>query len=142
MKALIVYFSRGGNTRKIAEAIAQELGCRASDVTKESPSVSGLDLLVVGSGNYGNNVGEKLQEFMNGLPQIGKGNAAVFATGGGPEPKAIGVMQEQLVKKGYTVTSSFKCRGQFLFFLNHGRPNEDDLKSARFFANELKERTD
>jgi len=50
MNFLVVYFSRGGKTRKVAEAIAQELGCEAVDAKKETPDVSGVELLIVGSG--------------------------------------------------------------------------------------------
>jgi flavodoxin I len=140
MKSLVVYFSRGGNTRKVAEAISQELGCRASNVMKGTPDVSGLDLLMVGSGNYGNNVGNGLQGFLNSLPQSNTGKAAVFATAGGPEPKCISVMQVALEEKGYKVISNFKCRGQTFFFLNRGHPNEDDLQNAKLFAGDLKKR--
>jgi flavodoxin len=140
MKALVVYYSRGGNTRKIAEAMAQELGCIAVDVMKETPDVSGLDLLIIGSGNYGDKVGDKLQQSLSDMPQIRGGKAAVFATAGGPDPKSLAVMQETLEKKGYEVLSSFKSRGQFLYFLNHGRPNSDDLTNASNFAGDLKKK--
>jgi flavodoxin len=36
MKSLVVYFSKDGKTRKVAEAIAQELNCEAIDVKKKS----------------------------------------------------------------------------------------------------------
>lgn len=140
MKSLVVYSSRSGNTRKVAEAIAQELGCRTSDIHKETPDISGLDLLLLGSGNYGDNVSNNLQDFLNNLQQSNNGKAAVFATAGGPDPKCISVMQEALEKKGYQVISSFKCRGQLLFLLNHGHPNEDDLKKAKAFASDLRKK--
>ena len=137
MNVLVVYFSRGGKTRKVAEAISQELGCEAVDVKKESPEVSGLDLLIVGSGTYGGIPGKELLEFLNNLPSSGKRDAVVFATSGGPDPKCISVMEEALETKDYNVISSFKCRGQFLFS-NRGHPDEEDLKNARAFASKLK----
>lgn len=140
MKTLVVYYSRGGSTRKIAEAMAQELKCKLVDVMKETPDVSDLDLLIIGSGNYGNNVGDKLQQFLSGMPQIKGGKAAVFATSGGPEPKSLMVMEEALEKKGYEVLASFKSRGQFLYFLNHGRPNSDDLKNVGIFVSDLRKK--
>jgi flavodoxin I len=89
MKFLVVYFSRGGKTRKVAEAISQELGCKAVDVEKETPDVSGVDLLLVGSGNYGGNTDDRLLGFLNDLKPSNGGIAAVFATAGGPDPKCI-----------------------------------------------------
>ena len=49
MNSVVIYYSRGGNTRKVAEAIAEELGCPAIDIMA-SPDVSNADLLVAGSG--------------------------------------------------------------------------------------------
>ncbi len=138
MNFLVVYFSRGGKTRKVADAIAQELGCEAVDVKKETPDVSGVELLVVGSGMYvRGKLHETLQGFLDSLPPNSNRKAAVFATAGGPDPKCIYRMEEALKTKGYEVISSFKCRGKFLFF-NRGHPNEDDLKSAKAFAGDLK----
>jgi len=137
MNFLVVYFSRGGKTRKVAEAIAQELGCKAVDLRKETPDVSGVELLIVGSGNYGGKPHETLQEFLSSLQPSNNGKAAVFATSGGPDPKGIPIMKTALEAKGYKVISSFDCRGKFLF-ANRGHPNEDDLKNAKAFARELK----
>jgi len=139
MKFLVVYFSRGGKTRKVAEAIAQELGCEAVDVKKETPDVSGVELLIVGSGQYVGKLHKTLQGFLDRLQPSSKSKAAVFATAGGPDPKCIYAMEEALETRGYKVISSFKCRGQFLFF-NRGHPTEDDLKNAKAFASDLKKK--
>jgi len=137
MESLVVYFSRGGKTRKVAEAIAQELGCKSVDINKETPALSGVDMLLVGSGNYVGKTDKKLLTFLNNLQPSSDKKAAVFATSGGPNPKVISVLQEALEAKGYKVVSGFKCRGQFLFS-NRGHPNEDDLKNAKAFAHDLK----
>ena len=139
MNFLVVYFSRGGKTRKVAEAIAQELGCEAVDVKKETPDVSGVELLIVGSGQYVGKLHKTLQGFLDRLQPSSKSKAAVFATAGGPDPKCIYAMEEALETKGCKVISSFKCRGQFLFF-NRGHPTEDDLKNAKAFASDLKKK--
>lgn len=121
----------------MAEAIAQELGCRSVDVAEETPDLSGVDMLLVGSGYYGGKTDDRLLTFLNNLQPSSDKKAAVFATAGGPDPKIIYVLQGALEAKGYKVVSSFKCRGQFLF-LNRGHPNEDDLRNAKTFARDLK----
>ena len=136
MESLVVYFSRGGKTRTVAEAIAQELGCKAIDIKKETPDPSGVDMLLVGSGNYGGKTDNKLLTFINNLQPNTAKQAAVFATSGGLAPKVISVLQEALEARGYKVGSSFKCRGKFLF-TNRGHPNEEDLKNAKAFAHDL-----
>lgn len=137
MTFLVVYFSRGGNTRKVAEAIAQELGCKSVDIKKETPDLSGVDMLLVGSGNYGGKTDDRLLTFLNNLQPCSDKKAAVFATSGGSDPKVIDVLQEALEEKGYKVVSSFDCRGKFLL-LNRGHPNKDDLKNAKALASDLK----
>ena len=137
MKSSVVYFSRSGKTRKVAEAVAKELGCKSVDITKETPDLSGVDMLLVGSGNYVGKTDPKLLTFLNNLQPSSDKKAAVFATSGGPDPKVISVLQKALEAKGFKVVSSFKCRGQFLFS-NRGHPNEDDLKNAKAFARDLK----
>ena len=137
MRFLVVYFSRGGKTRKVAEAIAQQLGCEAVDVEKETPDVAGVELLIVGSGQYPGKLHKTLQSFLDGLQPSNKNKAAVFATAGGPDPKVVYVLKGALEAKGYIVVSSFKCRGRFLFF-NWSHPNEEDLENAKAFANDLK----
>ena len=137
MESLVVYFSRGGKTRKVAEAIAQELGCKAVDITNETPDPAGVDMLVVGSGNYAGRTDKKLLNYVNNLPPSSDKKAAVFATAGGPDPNVISILQGALEAKGYQVVSSFKCRGKFLFS-NRGHPNQEDLKNAKAFARDLK----
>ncbi|MFA5363741.1 MAG: flavodoxin domain-containing protein [Candidatus Bathyarchaeia archaeon] len=137
MDFLVVYFSRGGKTKKVAEAITKELGCEAIDANKKTPDISGVDLLIVGSGNYGSKPGEPIQKFLENIQPTSNQKAAVFATTGGPDPKCVTIMKETLQTKGYTIVSSFYCPGKFLF-ANRGRPNADDLKNAQAFARELK----
>ena len=134
MKFMVIYYSRGGKTRKVAEAIAQQLGCAAVDL-KETPDVAGVDMLIVGSGAYPWFLNKKLKSFLNELQPSSKNKAAVFATAGGSDPKVV--FKGALEAKGYIVVSSFKCRGRFLFF-NWSHPNEEDLENAKTFANDLK----
>jgi flavodoxin len=137
MKSLVVYFSRGSNTAKVAGAIANELGCEAVDVAKVKPGVSGVDMLVVGSGTYGGMPGPSILEFLKGIPQVTGSRAAVFVTSAGPGPRSLPRIKGALEEKGYTVISSFDCRGKFML-ANRSHPDENDLDNARAFARELK----
>lgn len=133
---MVVYFSRGGKTRRIAEAIAEELGCEAIDAVEGKPDLSGTDMLVVGSGNYGGAPHRDFEGFIEGIPTGNGSRAAVFATSGGEEPKCIGIMEEKLGNRGYNTVSSFDCRGQFLL-VSRGHPDEEDVENARAFARDL-----
>ena len=137
MKFLVVYFSRGGKTRKVAEVIAKQLECEAVDIDKETPDVARVELLIVGSGQYLGKLHKTLQSFLDGLQLSSKNKAAVFATAGGPDPKVVYILKGALEARGYMVVSSFKCRGRFLFF-NWSHPNQEDLENAKAFASDLK----
>jgi len=137
MKSLVAYYSRGGKTAKVANAIAAELSCEAVDVMKGKPDVTGVDLLVVGSGTYGGMPGPSITEFLNAIPQATAGKGAIFVTSAGPGPKSLLRIKGALEEKGYAIVSSFDCRGQFML-VNRGHPDEKDLDNARAFAREIK----
>jgi flavodoxin len=137
MKPLVVYFSKGGKTGKVAESIAQELQCQTVNIAENTPDLFDVDLLIVGSGTYGGKPDKKLQEFLEGLKPVTGGKCAIFTTSGGPNPKSLAFMKEILEAKGYELVSTFDCRGQFLIG-NRGHPNEADLRDAKIFANNLK----
>ncbi|MDH7511266.1 MAG: flavodoxin family protein [Methanolinea sp.] len=131
----VIVFSRGGNTRKVADAIAAELGVPVQDTN--APLPDGARLVFPGSGGYGGKPGEPLMQF------IGSGNfsgrkAALSGTSGGPEgaKHMMAEMREALLGKGATVIGDFSCRGKFLF-TNRGHPNDEDLANARKFAREM-----
>ena len=64
-----------------------------------------MDLLVIGSGNYGGKPGKELQKFLENLQSPSNINIAFFATSGGPEPKCIEVMQKTVESKGFIILS-------------------------------------
>jgi flavodoxin I len=127
--------SRGGNTRKVAEVIAQELGVTAGDIMSPEPGDAGI--LFLGSGTYGGKPGEAMQKFIAAGDFSGK-KAALFGTSGGSGggEKMIAFMADALKQKGATILVSWHCPGQFLV-MNWGRPNKEDLDNARKFAREI-----
>jgi len=134
MKIAVVYYSLSGNTKKVANAIAEELGTAAQSV-KDELELEGVDLLFVGSDGYRGKPAKEIIRFLEDLEGIKE--AAVFGTyawGAG----AIEFMKKILEKKGVRVIDGWGCSGALLYFLqNRGRPNEKDLEKAREFANSV-----
>ncbi|MCQ8893010.1 MAG: flavodoxin, partial [Methanolinea sp.] len=122
----VIVFSRGGNTRKVAEAIAAELGVPVQDTN--APFPEGARLVFLGSGTYGGKPGEPMAKFIESGNFSGY-KVALFGTSGGPEgaKHMMGVMKDALLRKGATVIGEFSCPGKFLF-VNWGRPNAEDLE--------------
>jgi flavodoxin len=140
MKIALVYFSRGGNTRKIAEVMAEELGVMAVDVKKEQPDVSDVDLLVVGSGTYGSKPGKGMVAYLENLKPVAGKKAACFSScASGDASKTLQAMKGILSKKGYSNVDCFSCLGKWLMGLSRrGHPSDEELAQAREFAKKLK----
>jgi flavodoxin I len=136
MNVKLVYFSRGGNTRKVADVIAKELGITAVDVAKESPDVSKADLLIVGSGTEGGKAGKPMIAFLSNLAPVTGKQAACFATASGDSSKMIAAIKENLTSKGYKTVDSFSCFGK-MSIVKRGHPSEEELNKAKEFAKKL-----
>jgi flavodoxin len=70
MKTLVLFDSNLGNTKKIAETIAGELGNSAevkSIADFDKQQLNGIDFLIVGSPIIGWKPTEKMQGFLNGF---------------------------------------------------------------------------
>lgn len=137
MVSLVVYVSRGKNTRKVAEVIAKELGNEAVDVKKQQPDASTADLLVIGSGTYGGKPGKQLKAYLENLSTVNDKYAACFATGMWNPRPALTKMQEVLKVKGYKILEGFTCYGRWLF-IKRGHPTTEDLSKAQEFARQLR----
>lgn len=132
MDIKVVYHSQTGNTKKIADAIAEEAGIRAEKVS-DCKSVA-ADVLFIGDGIYAAKPNKATVEFIRKLDAGKVKKVAVFGTFGG-QKKAIELMQELLKKQGINVVEeSFGCRGKAWFFLNRAHPNVQDLLEAKEFT--------
>jgi flavodoxin len=136
MADIAVYVdSRGGNTRKVADAIAKELGVTVGNITTSPPDDA--TTLFLGSGTYGGRPGEGMMKFIGAGTFTGR-KVALFGTSAAPagSEKMIAVMADALTQKGAAVVGTWHCGGKFLV-LNWGRPSTQDLDNAKKFANEM-----
>jgi len=131
----VVYYSRTGNTKKVAEAIATELGVTAGDVAAKKGLAEDFFVLL-GSGCYGGEPGKELQEFIDRNDFKGR-QVALFGTSEGGKGDEVRVMEELLKPKGALIKGIFYCKGQS-GSLSVGHPSDDDLAQAREFAKEMK----
>jgi flavodoxin len=137
MNVALVYFSRGGNTRKIAETIAEELRINPIDVKKETPDVSSADLLIVGSGTYGSKPGKEMVDYLENLKPVKDKRAACFSSCAGDASKTLEAMKDILTRKGYIIVDCFSCFGKFAGLSKRGHPSDEELRQAKDFARKL-----
>lgn len=128
------YYTKTGNTKRLAEAIADELGVEALPISV--PVNAKVDILFLGNSYYAFNIDPEVSKFVSSLDRknVGKiinfGSAAMMKS----TYKKVRAVAE---KNGINVSDDeFHCKGEFKG-LNKGRPNEDDIKSAREFARKI-----
>jgi flavodoxin I len=132
----VVFYSISGNTRKVAEAIAAELGVKAEDVKAKEWLTPG-SFIFLGSGCYVGRPAKKLREFIARNDFKGR-QVALFGTSAGGGGDEVRIMEEMLKSAGALVRGSFHCRGRFFFFVSRGHPSDEELAKAQEFAKEMK----
>ena len=132
----VVYYSMCGNTKKVAEVIAAELGVKAENV-KAKQELTKDSFVFLGSGCYASRPGGKLREFIARNDFKGR-QVALFGTSGSGEGAEVKAMEELLKPTGAVIRGSFHCQGRAFFLLYRGHPSDEELANAREFANEMK----
>ena len=160
MKVLVTYMSQTGNTKKVAEAIFQEIrGKKEIKPMEEVSSLAGYDLAFVGSPLQASGMAGDAKNF---LDQHAKGkNVALFITHASPkeEPQLKGWLDNCVAAAaGAKLLGVFDCQGEMSqalsdFMVNSGdptlaewgkkrsetlgKPDAASLKKARTFAREI-----
>lgn len=110
MKALVIYDSVSGNTRKIAEAIAATIeGCQATAIAVEAAKPSDLSdvkLIIIGSSSHGLRPSPLIMKFIESIPDKGlEGiNVASFDT------RIVKENIKKLMQRLLAETSDFAAR--------------------------------
>ena len=130
MNIAVRYYSRGGNTKKIAEAIAKAVGVEAKTVSE--PLTEDVDILFLGSAPYAFDVDDEVKKFISGI-HVSVGKAVNFSTSAAVKSTRRYVGKLLAERQIPVAEEEFSCRGAFAM-LHKGRPNEDDQKAAADFA--------
>lgn len=144
MKVAIVYVSQHhGNTRKVAEAMAQAVGADLFDAVQAceaKASLSSYDVIGFGSGIYFGKHHESLLKFVLSLDLAGK-RVFAFSTSGIGSSRANRGLLDLLKQKGANILGDFACKGYDTFGpfklvggIAKGHPSEKDLERAREFV--------
>lgn len=131
----VIYFSRGGNTRKVAEIIADEIGVNAQDV-EEANIEKGKNFFFLGSGCYGGKPSPKILNFIQAHDFTGQ-KIALFGTSGSGQGKELESMEKALLENDAKIVGKYSCKGKTFVFINRKHPNKEDLDLARRFARNL-----
>ena len=130
MKIAVRYYTRSGNTKKLAQAIAEAVSVQAMDISASLDEK--VDILFLGCSYYAFDVDPAVKDFIvNNKDKIGR----IVCFGTSAMMKSM-IKPVKKVAKTVNVTvddKDFHCRGQF-GKIHKGRPNEEDLANAAVFA--------
>lgn len=135
MEVQVIYSSKTGKTKKIAQAIAEELSTTAQEVGTAMPKKEAA--LFLGSGCYGRKPGKDMIAFIE-HHDFSSVPVALFGTSAGGEGKEVSFMENLLRAKGADVLDTFYCKGSFLYVFGRGHPNTSDIAAAKTFATNIK----
>ena len=132
MKNAVIYYTKLGHSKKIAQAVADELAVKAQDI-RENPEVKDNDQLYIVSGIYGGVSAPELLDYLQTLDPKQVKKAFLLTSSGGKTTPATNV-RAVLTELGIPVAEDeFTCQGA-IFFWGIGHPNKIDLQNAIEFV--------
>ncbi|MBQ1423494.1 MAG: flavodoxin [Lachnospiraceae bacterium] len=126
MSTAVRYYSRGGNTKAMAEAIAKAAGVEAVSVDAAGAKIEEpVDMLFVGGALYAYGIDSHLRNYLKSLKKEDAKKAAVFTT------TWISRHSIDLIKKGLS-EAGIPVVDEALYV--RGKPGDAQLKEAAEFA--------
>lgn len=109
MNTCVLYFSRTGNTKRLALAIAENVKAPIFDMTSTAPSaIENFDPLIIGTPVEGASPAKETTAFIEGMPKVEGKKAILFCTnrlfGSG---RTMKIMEKMLDSKGYETDLRF-----------------------------------
>jgi flavodoxin len=134
MKCAVRYYTKTGNTKKLAEAVAAALGVEALPIRE--PIREPVDILFLGNSYYAFSIDPEVRNFIQSLDSGKVGRIANFGSAAMLNSTFKKVKAEADKVGIPMVEREFHCRGEFKG-LHKGRPNAEDLAAAAAFAKAL-----
>ena len=126
MSTAVRYFSRSGNTKLVADAIANGANVHAISVDKANAGLkSRVDVLFVGGALYAYGIDSYLKDFLKDIDPKMVGTAVVFSTSW-VSKHALSVIKKSLTAKGINVEEE-------TFYVKN-KPTSEQLEEAKAFG--------
>ena len=131
MNIAVRYYTKTGNTKRLAEAVAEAVGAEALPISE--PVAEPVDILFLGNSYYAFSIDPEVREFVASLDKekVGKivnfGSAAMLNS-------TYKKVKAEADKAGITMDErEFHCKGEFKG-IHKGRPNREDMQAVAVFA--------
>ena len=134
MNIEVRYYSKSGNTKKIADAIAKQAGVSAKSIRE--PVQGEVDILFLGTGLYAFGIDPELKEYILTLKPEHIKTVVVFSTAAIVN-SAYEKTKKNLQDQGLNVSEKeYHCPGHYMI-LRKGRPNANDVEKAAQFVKSI-----
>jgi flavodoxin len=133
MKVAIRYFSKGGNTKKLAYSVSKILNTEPKEIF--IPLEEDVDILFLGTAVYAFGIDEKVKEFISNI-NVNVGQIVCFNTSASNMAIRKFVDKEAAKKSIRVSEKDFHCKGSYGPF-NKGKPDEADIEDFQKFVKEV-----
>ena len=136
MNIAVRYYTKTGNTKRLAEAVAKAVGVEAHPIS--TPVSEPVDILFLGNSYYAFSIDPEVRDFVRLLDKNKVGRIVNFGSACmlnstwkkvKAEADKVGIKMDE---------REFHCKGEFKG-LHKGKPDESDLKAAAAFAKKIVE---
>ena len=136
MNIAVRYYTKTGNTKRLAEAVAKAVGVEAQPIS--TPVSEPVDILFLGNSYYAFSIDPEVRDFVRSLDKNKVGRIVNFGSACmlnstwkkvKAEADKVGIKMDE---------REFHCKGEFKS-LHKGKPDESNLKAAAEFARKIVE---
>ena len=128
IKTAVRHFSKLGNTKKIAEAIAQGAGVKAVSIADDPKLHEYVDILFLGGAPYANIMAPELREYAESLKAEQVGRVILFTTSNWSR-RTVLALRKLLTNNGIKVDKEY--------FYAHMLHINGRIEAAREFGNHI-----
>ncbi len=122
MKVQVRYYSRSGNTKVLADAIAKGANVKAISIDDDNALIAEkTDILFIGGALYAYGLDSKIKKYISELDANNIKKAIVFSTSW-ISKHSIDLLKKELAKKNINVSE------EYIYYKN--KPNSNELKEA------------
>lgn len=141
MRPIVLYSTRSGNTKRIADEIASEVNCESVRISQinSMPNIdlNNYDLIFIGTGIQAGNANEHMINYLKTIDIREPKLFAIFITWGGAgktDQLVIAQFKKILESKDQImIKNCYECYGGWRL-LRRGHPNSEDITTARKWA--------
>ena len=134
MKIAVRYYTKTGNTKRLAEAVAKAVGVEAQPLS--SPIMEPVDILFLGNSYYAFSIDPEVRNFIMSLEKAKVGKIVNFGSAAMLNSTYKKVKAEA-DKAGIPMDErEFHCKGVFKG-IHKGKPDEADMNAAAEVASKI-----